>query len=232
MQAIVLVGGFGTRLQSVVSDVPKPMAPIAGKPFLAHLLDYLRLQGVNSVVFPVHHMREKIQDYFQSSYNGLLIQYVEEETPLGTGGAIVNALRCFEAEGPVLVLNGDTFVKLDYQGIYQQHIERQSALTIALRSVEDCSRYGGVLLDGYRISGFSEKGTQGQGLINAGVYVVNPDLFARFDMPELFSFEADFVQPYLDTIQPQGYITSDYFIDIGVPDDYEKAQTQIPMKQL
>src|ERR1700735_1382194 len=118
MQAIVLVGGFGTRLRSVLADVPKPMAPIQDKPFLAHLLHYLKKHGITNVVFPIHYMGEKIRAYFQSQYDGINIQYVEKAQPLGTGGAIVNALSVIpEVRDPIFVINGDTFLKLDYQSM-------------------------------------------------------------------------------------------------------------------
>lgn len=229
MQAIVLVGGFGTRLRTVLADVPKPMAPIQDKPFLAHLLHYLKKHGITKVVFPVHYMGEKIRAYFQSHYAGIAIQYVEEEQPLGTGGAIVNALKEMpETHEPVFVLNGDTFLQLDYQAMYEQHQCAGSALTMALRRVDDCSRYGKVVSENKRITEFREKGEHGQGLINAGVYLIHPDLFAQFDLPLQFSFENDFLIPHLSALSPQPFIANDYFIDIGIPEDYARAINDLP----
>jgi D-glycero-alpha-D-manno-heptose 1-phosphate guanylyltransferase len=240
MQAIVLVGGLGTRLRSVVPDLPKPMAPIQDKPFLAYLLDYLKIQGISKIIFPVHYLAEKIIAYFQAEYAGLSIQYVEEKEALGTGGAIVNALTSLGLNSsfnpgishpcpsqPLFVLNGDTFVKLDYQAMYAQHIKSGAAITMALRKMQDCHRYGKVVLEGdnrnNRIIEFKEKGEQGEGLINAGVYLIQSDLFRQYNLPPIFSLENDFLFPYLAEINAQAFIADDYFIDIGIPQDYARA---------
>jgi len=229
MQAIVLVGGFGTRLRTIVTDLPKPMAPIQDKPFLAHLLLNLKRHGITSVILPIHYMGEKIRDYFQSEYAGISIQYAEEEQPLGTGGAIVNALKYIsEAEQPVFVLNGDTFLQLDYQAMYKQHQQSGTSLTMALRQIEDCSRYGKVITENNQILKFSEKGEAGSGWINAGVYLLHPYLFSQYHLPVQFSFENEFLFPYLNRITPQSFIANDYFIDIGIPEDYARAIHDLP----
>lgn len=227
MKAIVLAGGMGTRLQSVVKDLPKPMAPIGEKPFLHYLLSYLHEMGVSEVVLSVHYLKEKIQDYFQSNFLGMHIHYVDEDVPLGTGGAIVHALTPLQNEPAVVVLNGDTFVRLDYRAMYAQHMQNQAQLTMALCDVEDTSRYGRVIMNENTITGFHEKGERGKGLINAGVYIVSTQLFAQYGLPRQFSFEKDFLFPYLNSIRPEGFITADYFIDIGVPHDYERAQKEL-----
>ncbi|OGT47449.1 MAG: hypothetical protein A3E83_01760 [Gammaproteobacteria bacterium RIFCSPHIGHO2_12_FULL_41_20] len=228
MRAIILVGGLGTRLQSVVPDLPKPMAPIRGKPFLAYLVDYLKLQGITSILFPVHHLREKIQDYFQDSYAGLSIDYVVETEPLGTGGAIVNALAYLPAHtAPVFVLNGDTFVKLNYRAMYAQAEKQQAPFTMALRLVQECSRYGKAIVENDRIIGFREKGGGGPGLINSGIYLIRPQVFSSFTLPKQFSIEHDFLFPYAAALRPLAFITQDYFIDIGIPEDYARAQAEL-----
>lgn len=229
MQAIILVGGFGTRLRALFPDIPKPMAPINGRPFLAYLLDSLQKQGITSVIFPVHYLGAKIQDYFQTQYAGMQLTYIQENEPLGTGGAIVNALSLVKSDEPLFVLNGDTFVKLNYRAMFHQHAQTQSVLTLALRSVSDCSRYGKVVTDDGYIIEFREKGESGAGLINAGVYLLHPGLFKQYAMPQQFSFEKDFLFPHLDTVKPQSFITDDYFIDIGVPDDYARASRELPL---
>jgi D-glycero-alpha-D-manno-heptose 1-phosphate guanylyltransferase len=232
MHAIVLVGGFGTRLRSVLPDTPKPMAPIHGKPFLAYLLAYLKTQGITQVIFPVHYMAEKFSAYFQSEYAGISIQYVAEEQPLGTGGAIVNALTAYTGREPVFVLNGDTFVKLDYPAMYTRHLESGADITMALRSVDDCCRYGKVVTENNRIVEFKEKGEQGPGFINAGVYLIQPDLFARHKMPAVFSFEKDFMYPCLEKINAQAFAANDYFIDIGIPEDYSRAVSDLGVLEI
>lgn len=227
MQAIILAGGFGTRLSKVLSGIPKPMAPIDKKPFLAFLLDYLKTQGITHVRLSLHHLHHKIQDYFQSNYNDIAIDYSIESEPLGTGGAIVNALSTMKTNGPVFVLNGDTLFKLNYRDFYQQHQNNQSSLTMALRVVEDCHRYGSVTLCSNEIVAFTEKGHHGPSLINAGVYLMDPDLFSSFQLPAHFSFEKDFVFRYLNKLRPQAFISNDYFIDIGVVDDYVRANAEM-----
>jgi len=229
MQAIVLVGGFGTRLRTVVTDLPKPMAPIQDKPFLAHLLLNLKRHGITNVVLPIHFMGEKIRAYFQSEYAGISIQYAVEEQPLGTGGAIVNALKFISAtDEPVFVLNGDTFLQLDYQAMYEQHQQTGASLTMALRRIDDCSRYGKVITEDNKIIKFSEKGEPGPGLINAGVYLIHPQLFSQYQLPSQFSFENEFLFPHLNSIAPRPFLANDYFIDIGIPEDYARAINDLP----
>lgn len=223
MQAIILAGGFGTRLRSVLPDLPKPMAPIHDKPFLAHLLTYLKSQGITQVILPVHYMAEKIMAYFQSQYAGISIHFIQEDKPLGTGGAILNALTAYHAANPVFVINGDTFVKLDYQAMYEQHVHAKANMSMAVRHVDDASRYGKVLTQDKSIVGFKEKGEQGPGFINAGVYLIQPDLLAQYDLPQQFSFEQDFLLAHLEAINAQAFIANDYFIDIGIPEDYARA---------
>lgn len=228
MRAIILAGGFGTRLKHVVADVPKPMAPIAGIPFLAYLLDYLIDHGVDEVVLSVHHMHEHITRFFGESYKGVLVHYAIEDTPLGTGGAVRYALGLLDTSEPVLVLNGDSLVMLDHQAMFEQHCARDAVLSIALREVEDCSRYGAVITQGEHISCFSAEGSSGVGLINAGVYVLSRSVFDRYDLPEAFSIEHDFFAVHIENLKPYYYQADDYFIDIGVPEDYARAQTEIP----
>jgi D-glycero-alpha-D-manno-heptose 1-phosphate guanylyltransferase len=231
MKAIILVGGFGTRLRSVLPDLPKPMAPIKGKPFLAYLLEYLQQQGITRVIFPVHYLGEKIRAYFQSHYAGIRIEYVEEQEPLGTGGAILNALAVTEdsAEEPVFVLNGDTFVALDYRAMYQEQVVSGSSFVMALRKVDDCSRYGKVMTQDHHVVAFREKGEAGPGYINAGVYLIDPTLFDKYSLPPVFSFEKDFMLPYTGILRPRAFIADDYFIDIGIPEDYARAAQELPV---
>lgn len=223
MQAIILAGGFGTRLRSVIADVPKPMAPIHGKPFLAYLIDYLITQGITDVVLSVHYLREQIQAYFKSEYSGINVSYVVEDEPLGTGGAIMKSLRMVKPNKPTFVLNGDTFLKLNYQAMYARHMDAQANASMALRTVPDCSRYGVVCIEGNVANEFKEQGGHYPGLINAGVYLLNATVFDAFSLPEVFSFERDFLFPKIALLQPQAFIVDEYFIDIGVPEDYARA---------
>ena len=222
--AVVLVGGQGKRLRSVLPDLPKPMAPINEKPFLAYLLSYLKSHGMTHVILLVCYMSEKIQGYFGSHYDGLNIEYVYEDQPLGTGGAILNAFASIENNNqPILVLNGDTFVQFDYQKMFAQHQNNHASLTVLLREISDCKRYGKVIFENNIIKQFREKGETGAGWINAGVYLMNPNLFQSFDeLTACFSLE-EFIMTHLNQIQPQVFFTSDYFIDIGIPEDYARV---------
>jgi D-glycero-alpha-D-manno-heptose 1-phosphate guanylyltransferase len=218
MQAIILAGGFGARLRALVSEVPKPLAPIHGKPFLSYLMDYLKTQGITRVILSVHYKHEKIQAYFQSSYNGISIEYAVEDRPLGTGGAIKYALELTNNKEPVFVLNGDTWVKLNYYAMYAL---KSSAIIMCLCSMPDTSRYGSVTIANNKVVTFNERGGAYPGLINAGVYLINPDLFEGFPR-SVFSFEKDFLFANIHTIKPQAFIAEGDFFDIGVPEDYEK----------
>lgn len=219
MQAIILAGGFGTRLRSVLADIPKPMAPIHGKPFLAYLIDYLKTQGITDVILSVHYLREQIEEYFKNNYQGITIQYAIEDEPLGTGGAIVNALNLVKGQDPVFVLNGDTFLQLDYRAMATS----QHRMTMALRKIDDCSRYGTVQVVDNIITHFIEKGGNATGLISAGVYLIHPELFCDMQVPLQFSIEQDFLHPQVGVIKPRAFVVEDYFIDIGIPEDYARA---------
>ena len=232
MQAIILAGGFGTRLKEVVKDVPKPLADIAGKPFLAYLLQNLRNHGVKKVVISVGYLQEKIVEYFGDNYLGMSVSYAREDKPLGTGGAIINSLKFIDQNQPVLVLNGDSFLQVDYQKLFAVH---KKNLTMLLRKMDDCSRYGRVVFDeNFVIKNFEEKPLDKLGMkssggfINGGIYLLDPKIFKRFSLPEAFSFESDFLAKELSWLEPQAFTTEGYFIDIGIPEDYARAQKELP----
>jgi D,D-heptose 1,7-bisphosphate phosphatase len=228
MQAIILAGGFGTRLQAVVKDVPKPLADISGKPFLSYLFQHLKNCGIKNVVISVGYLQEKIIEYFGENYLGINLVYAKEDKPLGTGGAIKNSLKFIDKKKPVIVINGDTFLQVNYQKLLAFHQEKKSQLTMVLREVEDCSRYGRVVADGDHVVSFEEKNsTKNYGLINGGIYVLDEKIFTNFSA-ESFSFEKDFLMEKLQELQPQGFIADEYFIDIGIPEDYSKAQKELP----
>lgn len=228
-EAIILAGGFGTRLQGVVADVPKPMAPVAGRAFLYYLLDALAAQGVGRVILAVHHLAEVIEA-IGPRYRGLRLEYLREETPLGTGGAIRQALSRIEGED-ALVLNGDTYLEIDYQAVLHHRRETDSDLVLAVRPVADGARYSLVETDATgRVAGFLPTGAAGRpGLIGAGVYALRRGLFDGTDLPPgAFSFETDFLARLTGNLRVQTYRCAGYFIDIGVPDDYRRAQTELP----
>ena len=223
-EAIVLAGGKGTRLQSVVSDVPKPMAAVNGKPFLAYLLEDLSKQGLETVILAVGYKREVIMDYFGDSYEGMNIKYSVEEEALGTGGAIRLACEMCE-HNRVAAINGDTFFRVDLQQLSAFHTAHGAQLSIALKKMKDFDRYGTVNLDEEdKIIGFEEKTYKVEGLINGGIYVFDKALLTEADFPEKFSFEKDILESkYLDW-PFYGLAFDTYFIDIGIPKDYEQSQ--------
>lgn len=228
MHAIILAGGFGTRLRSVVSDVPKPLAPIKDRPFMAWLCDVLIAQGVTGITFSVHHQWEKIRDYFDANPPAVPVNYAVEDKPLGTGGAIAFAMKQAAPEAPVLVLNGDTFVSVDYKKLYAQHLSHRAQMSMVLRAVPDTGRYGDVVTENGVVTAF-KPGTAGKaGYINAGVYVLSPGIFAAHAMPEAFSFEQDFMPSKVAALAPRSFMAEDYFIDIGIPEDYARACLELP----
>lgn len=223
MRAIVLAGGLGTRLRGVVPDLPKPLAPVAGRPFLAIVLEQLSMQGVSSAVLSVGYRHELIREAFGDRFAGLALSYAAEDQPLGTGGAIRFAARASD-DSDVLVLNGDSYTELDLAQMQARHREAQADLTVCVVKVADAARYGRVLVEGSSIVGFAEKGVSGPGWINAGVYVMRRDLLEGLDLPAVFSFETDVLAARLGRLRSLAYRTTGRFIDIGVPEDYARAQ--------
>lgn len=227
-EAIILAGGLGTRLRSVVPDLPKAMAPIGGQPFLSYLLRHLQANGMRRVVLAVGYRREAIQDFFGSTYGALRLEYSVEEEPLGTGGALLQALPYTEGSF-AFVVNGDTFLRLDYRAMALMLDRGESAeLVVALRSVADACRYGRALVAAGRIQGFTARGTPGPGLINAGCYLVTRDIFDRYPMPVRFSWERDFLEARTAEVRPVAFQCDAPFIDIGVPEALQQAETLIP----
>ena len=214
MQAIILCGGLGTRLKSVIKDIPKPMAPINDKPFLEFIFEYLKKQGVKEIILAVSYKYEVIQEYFKDEFLGIKIKYSIEKEFLGTGGAIKEALKFIKNE--VYVLNGDTFFYIDLSKLKLNG----SKICLALKQMNDFDRYGTVNVNeqGFVIS-FEEKIFKKQGLINGGIYLLKKDLFDDFSLMDKFSFE-EFLQENYEKLKARAEIFDDYFIDIGVPEDY------------
>ncbi|HHY2127299.1 TPA: D-glycero-D-manno-heptose 1-phosphate guanosyltransferase [Campylobacter jejuni] len=216
MQAIVLAGGLGTRLKSVVQDLPKPMAPINGKPFLAFVLEYLKKQGITEVILSVSYKYELIQECFKDEFDGMKIRYSIEKELLGTGGAIKDALKFIQNQA--YVLNGDTIFDIDLKKI----VLNDSKICIALKQMQNFDRYGTVNVDDQGVvTSFEEKVFKKQGLINGGIYLLKKDIFDELNLEKKFSFE-EFLQANYKILKIQTQIFDDYFIDIGVPQDYIK----------
>ena len=225
-EAVILAGGFGTRLSHVLGNIPKPMAPVYGKPFLCYLLDRLADSGVQHVVLATGHLHEQIESYFHDGYRGIKVSFSNESTPLFTGGAIAKAANYIESED-FLVLNGDTLFDIDLAAFYEFHCSRKAHLSVALREVPDTGRYGAVeCVDGC-ITAFREKEqSSGAGCINGGIYAISHEWLMQQSLPEKFSFEKELMQPLAGAEGFSGMRFSDYFIDIGVPEDYYRAQKE------
>lgn len=225
LTALVLVGGLGTRLRPVTGGLPKVLVSVAGRPFLDHLLSYLRDQGVSDVVLCTGHASERVADYCGSGERwGLRIHCSVEHKPLGTGGAIKNAGE-FISSSPFLVLNGDSLVRADLAQLVQFHGEKRAQISMVLVKVEEQKRFGAVLLGkGDSIVGFEEKGRDGSGTINAGIYLFERSVLESIPAEGCVSVEKD-VFPLYAGKGLYGFIASRPFIDIGTPDSLALAQT-------
>lgn len=222
MEAVVLAGGFGTRLREIVADVPKPMAPVAGRPFLELLLRSLANKGFTRAILATGYMAEKISEHFGNHFAGVDLDYSVETEPLGTGGAVYQAARLVRADH-FFVFNGDTFLDLDARAV-DALWHRVRAPVIVAREVADCARYGRLETDQGHVIRFAEKGREGPGLINAGCYVFRADQFSGFEPGVRFSLETDFLAPLVESTAVALHVASGLFIDIGVPSDYAQAQ--------
>ena len=223
MEAIILAGGFGTRLRSVVSDVPKPMAPVAGRPFLALLLAHLQRRGFKRVILAVGYMHSLVVDYFKTDPAPLELLFSIETEPMGTGGAVKLAMRSATADN-VFVLNGDTFVLLDYAAMLKEHAHHGAMATLALALVPDSARFGSVQLNvAGRIVAFDEKGKAGPGVVNAGAYVLNRRWVSDQWPNGAFSLERDMLLNEAANVPIYGFNAIGEFLDIGTPQSYADA---------
>lgn len=227
--AIILAGGFGTRLQSVINNVPKPMAPVLDKPFLHYQFLYLKHYGIKKVILSTGYLAHEIENFFKTEYLSIAISYAHENLPLGTGGGIKNAfLNCNEKE--CFVLNGDSFFDVDLIKFYKNFSDSKSLskaqFALALRQISNTDRFGTITTYKNRITSFKEKtGCAEPGIINGGTYILNKNTY--FNLTENltnFSIEKDVFEKHLNTISIAGFINQGYFIDIGIPEDYLKAQ--------
>jgi D-glycero-alpha-D-manno-heptose 1-phosphate guanylyltransferase len=226
-EAIILAGGLGSRLREAVPDLPKCMAPVGGRPFLFHVINYLRLQGIEKIIFSLGYKHEIIQQWLSSQFSRLRYECVVENEPLGTGGAIQLACQ-YAHTNDVLIANGDTLFRFHLANLAAQHFRKNAACTLALKPMENFDRYGAVRLDDTNIViGFQEKKFYQQGLINGGVYILNKKNFLDRNLPGKFSFENEYLQTAVSEGKLAGIIQNEYFIDIGIPDDFKKAQKDL-----
>lgn len=225
MEAIILAGGLGTRLQKVVSDVPKPMAPVGGRPFLEHLVNQLVKFRAKKIVLSIGHKADVITEYFDKHRHNDIIEFCNEPEPLGTGGAVEFSLKK-TSDKNVLIINGDTYLDLDIGALFQFHVLKDADFTVAIKTMRNCDRYDNIVLDkDDRIVKFLPRKFNETCLINAGYYIIERNLLK--EMPDKFSIEKDFILPQLANLKFYGFRSNGYFIDIGIPEDYERAQKEL-----
>jgi D-glycero-alpha-D-manno-heptose 1-phosphate guanylyltransferase len=223
---MILAGGFGTRLRTVLPDLPKCMAPVNGYPFLECMLHFLWQQGIQHIVLSLGYRHQVIMDYVKSHHPDKQIDFVVETEPLGTGGAIAFALQKISAP-EVFVLNGDTFFNGKLAKLEAFHHQHQSHCSLMLKPMEDAARYGTVVIgQDHRITGFEEKKPGARGLINGGIYLLNKAGFEQVIVSKKFSFETEYLAANLQNSRFYGQVQDEYFIDIGIPASYEKAQQE------
>lgn len=224
-EAVILAGGLGTRLKTKITGRPKPMALVNGKPFLYYLIRYLSKNNFQHLILAVGYKHEIIRDYFGTRFKGIQITYAVEKTPLGTGGAVLNALN-YARNACCFILNGDTYFPVSFDRMEQLAVKQKCDLVMALRKLGNVSRYGTVSLnDQGRITGFKEKKkSPAPGLINGGIYYLKKAAFTNIPFPDAFSFENDFLVTHVQRQNFCGIAFTDYFIDIGIPETFEQAQ--------
>lgn len=229
-EAIILAGGLGTRLRSVVPDLPKCMAPINGEPFLKHVIHHLLEQEIDKFIFALGYKHEDIERYIRTAFPTLQYKISLEEEPLGTGGAILQAMKLVKRRSAVIA-NGDTLFKTDVPYLTGFHSLSGSACTLSLKPMKNFDRYGVVETDSdNKITSFKEKQFYAEGQINGGMYALHKSKFLAEDLPKKFSFEKDYLEAFYDKRRMFGIPQHTYFIDIGIPEDYERAQHELKSK--
>ena len=234
-EAIILCGGKGTRLQTMVRDVPKPLAQVSGRPFLEYIMEQLSDWGIKHALLSTGHLANKIKAHFGNHYQGIDITYVHEGSPLGTGGAMALAstfLYNNTDRKPVIVMNGDSYCQVDFASASLSHTDSRLPITFVLSEVPDVNRYGAVELKiNGSINTFEEKGKRtGPGLINAGIYFIKPSLLKTIPLGQKLSFEHDVLPDWIDN-GINGFVSNGTFIDIGTPESFSHAQSLFSDKE-
>jgi D-glycero-alpha-D-manno-heptose 1-phosphate guanylyltransferase len=234
--AVILAGGLGTRLRTAVAEVPKPMAPINGRPFLEYQMDFWLKQGIRHFILSIGYKHEVISSYFGSEYGGATIDYVIEDVPMGTGGGLLLSLKYLSNTNPFLLLNGDSFFDVSISNLLKHHLANRAAVTFSLFRTSENERYMGMQLsDDGRILSLGNKNNQSDILANGGVYVVDPIAFNGFPAPtkQAISLESDIFPELLKSEAGiWGHQSNGFFIDIGVPADYFRAQDMPAFKKI
>ena len=225
IEAMILAGGFGTRLRSVVADLPKVLAPVAGRPFITRLLDQLSLTGITRVVLCTGYRAELVEQTLGENYGGMTLQYSQEPQPLGTGGAIRLALNKIDAP-QVIVMNGDSYCDADLAEHIETHRLRAAKASLLLTEVADTSRFGRVEFDATgRVERFVEKGqSAGLGWINAGIYLFQRDLLDMIEPQRAVSLEYEIFPQLIERGELYAAPLGRRFLDIGTPESFAAAE--------
>ncbi|MFH1709927.1 MAG: NDP-sugar synthase [bacterium] len=232
MKAVIIAGGLGTRLRPLTYNVPKPIVPLANKPFVFHQIELLRKFGVTEVILNLHYLSDNIRNIFDDGRKlGVKIHYSVETDPLGTAGAVKNAEKFFDT-GPMFIFNGDILTDINLGKMIKFHEEKKGKVTLALTKVEDPTLYGLVITDDdQRVLEFREKPSWEQvtaNTINAGIYIVDPSIFKLVPKRKEFSFERQLYPMLLEKKEKiYGYVANAYWMDIGDPVKYLKAHHDI-----
>jgi len=230
MKAVILAGGRGTRLKEVLPDRPKAIAPVSGRPFLYYQLAFLARQGFTDIVLCVGYLHEQIRDYFQDGSSlGVRLTYSVENEPLGTAGALKHAQHLLDET--FLVLNGDTYLSVNLEDVINYHAQGPQVATLTLVYAEDAGQYGKVTINqsGY-ITVFAEKSVPGPGLINAGLYLFDPSVLECIPAGHAASLERETLPLLVEKRLLRGYVVEGYYVDIGTPETYLRAQRELPMR--
>lgn len=226
-EALILAGGLGTRLRGVINDLPKPLAPVGEKPFISYLLDFLLSYNIKNTIIASGFMHEAIEKQIGRKHGKLNIIYSPEEEPLGTGGAVLNALKHIRGND-FFILNGDTYFDVNLRELEKSYLRNKAVMSLAVKYMDDTSRYGSIIIEDDTITAFREKETSLDGFINGGVYVVNKEWFRASSPGKKFSLEKDILEKLAGKSKITAFPSDGYFIDIGIPEDYLKACSELP----
>lgn len=232
MKAVIIAGGLGTRLQPLTNNVPKPIVPVANRPFIVHQIEHLIKHGIDEVIVNLHYLSNEIKKILDDGKEwGIKIHYSVEESPLGTAGAVKNAEKYFGSE-PLIVFNGDVLTDINISKVINFHREKGARVTITLTEVEDPTEFGLVITDAKdRVTKFIEKPSWEMVTtrnINAGIYVIDPQVFKAVPVGQPYSFERQLYPGLLEQGEPIfGFQSDAYWIDIGKPEKYMEAHQAI-----
>ena len=226
-EAIVLAGGLGTRLKEVTGSIPKVMAPINRRPFLEYLLNYLFVNKITKVILATGYGSEILKNHFGDTYKSMTLVWSPEEEPLGTGGATLQALNLAE-NNLVFIVNGDTLFNVPLIEMANKFGSQFSSICLSLKPMTNFDRYGSVVVKRGVIAHFQEKTLCKEGLINGGVYLVSRNWLINRAPGRKFSLESDILERFVSQKEMKAFTCDNYFIDIGIPADFTRAQTEIP----